>query len=468
MLATTPNWLQQNKRLFLITAICIALATHFWAGSRVPSLNDKASLGGALILEDPLGFEAAYPVDPGDPVLDKIYYTTVNWVLTNRRGMTFGILIAAGFMTLLTLLKRRSFSSHFGNTLLGLFIGMPLGVCVNCAAPIARGLHESGTRLETTLVTMISSPTLNIIVLTMLFSLMPIYMAITKVAMTLFFLLVLVPLLARYVFNDELVTQNISLPDKSPFSDNDSFCEIPSAEPDWFKSIIWVAKKYVSNLFYIIKLTLPLMLLAGLMGAIAITLFPWQQMTEMFVDNQWYLVALGVILIAAIGLFLPVPIAFDVAIVSALLASGVPVIYAMTLLFTLGIFSVYSFFIVWTGISKKVAIVLSGILLLMGILSGIVVDQYTKWDDANQQKLFKEFDLGIDSSSIGRFFIHDAAASTLPDVTTPTRTKTFQSNNSTLHVTEIKMQEPSPKADKLFTRHYGEEFGLVSESSAFL
>ena len=171
MLKTSVNWVQQNKRLFIITAFSVALAINFWAGSRIPSLSDKASLGGALILEDPLGFEAAYPIDPNDPVLEKVLFTTVNWVLTNRQGMTFGILIAAAFMTILMLLSRRNLSSHYGNTLLGLFIGVPLGVCVNCAAPIARGLHESGSRLETTLVTMISSPTLNIIVLTMLFSL---------------------------------------------------------------------------------------------------------------------------------------------------------------------------------------------------------------------------------------------------------------------------------------------------------
>ena len=54
MSSTTINWLQQNKRLLIISAICIALALNFWAGSRVPSLNDKATLGGDLILEDPL------------------------------------------------------------------------------------------------------------------------------------------------------------------------------------------------------------------------------------------------------------------------------------------------------------------------------------------------------------------------------------------------------------------------------
>jgi len=472
MLTTSAIWLQQNKRLLIIVAICVALATNFWAGSRVPSLNDKASLGGALILEDPLGFEAAYPIDPGDPLVERVFYTTINWILTNRQGMTFGILIAAGFMTILSLLKRRSFSSHFGNTLLGLFIGMPLGVCVNCAAPIARGLHESGTRLETTLVTMISSPTLNIIVLTMLFSLMPIYMVVTKIAMTLLFLLLLVPLLARYVFKDQLVAQGISLPASDPFSagkqpgdENFSTCEIPQAEPDWFGSIGWVAKKYTHNLIYIIKLTVPLMLLAGFMGALAITLFPWQQMAEMFVGNAWYLVALGVVVLAAVGLFLPVPIAIHVAIVTALLAAGVPPIYAMVLLFTLGIFSVYSFFIVWTGISKKVALVLSGTLLLMGILSGIVVELYLKWDESRQQELFQEFDLGINSSSISRFFIHEAAADAELTPSTPDHPTSFHSENPTVSITEATLQEPSPAADKLFTRQYGEERGLITEST---
>ena len=57
---------------------------------------------------------------------------------------------------------------------------MPLGVCVNCAAPIAKGLYAGGARAETTLAAMIASPTLNIVVLTMLFGLFPFYMALTK------------------------------------------------------------------------------------------------------------------------------------------------------------------------------------------------------------------------------------------------------------------------------------------------
>jgi len=473
MLKTSVNWVQQNKRLLMMAVFCVTLAINFWAGSRVPSLSDKASLGGALILEDPLGFEAAYPIDPSDPVLEKVFFTTINWVSTNRQGMTFGILIAAGFMTILLLLSKRSFSSHFGNTLFGLFIGVPLGVCVNCAAPIARGLHESGSRLETTLVTMISSPTLNIIVVTMLFSLMPLYMVITKVVMTLIFLLFLVPLMVRYVFNDQLVAQSIPLPDNAKLTlDANTSCEIPSAEPNWFGAIKWVVMEYSRNLFKIIKLTVPLMLLAGVLGAVAITFFPWQDMVEVFVGREWYLMALGVVVISAVGLFLPVPIAFDVAIVSALLATGVPPIYAMSLLFTLGVFSVYAFSVIWTGISKKVAVVLSAVLLLMGVLSGVIVDQYLKWDEANQQKLFQEFGLGAESNVLLDFFMGAAIAATV-DASTSGEKQLAQIKNSALvfssrakniQVIESSMQPPSASANQLYTRQYGEQLGLLTES----
>lgn len=463
---TPTGWLQQNKRLIIITTICIAIAINFWAGSRIPSLNDKATLGGDLILEDPLGFEAAYPVDPGDPLHERIYYTTLNWILTNRQGMTFGILFAAAFMTVLSLLKRRSFSSHFGNTLLGLFIGTPLGVCVNCAAPIARGMHASGTRLETTLVAMISSPTMNIIVLTMLFTLMPLYMAVTKVAMTLFFLLVLVPLLSRYVFQDQLVTSDTRLQDNASLSaiDSGASCVITLSEPGWLDSIWWVARKYVSNLFYIIRLTLPLMLLAGFMGAVAITLLPWQDMADMFVSDHWYVIVAGACVIAAVGLFLPVPIAFDVAIVTALLAGGVPPLYAMILLFTLGIFSIYSFFIVWTGISRKVAVVLSAVLLVMGILSGVIVEAYLKYTEPYEQELFREFDLGADNSPLSSFFFGNAWAAPASDTSTENSATLFSSPPPGISVTETAMQNISAPADKMFTRQYGEELGLVTES----
>jgi hypothetical protein len=81
--------------------------------------------------------------------------------------------------------------------------------------------------------------------------------------------------------------------------------------------------------------------------------------------------ALGIAAVASVGIFLPVPIAFDVIITAILLNAGMPVEYAMTLLFTLGIFSVYSFSVIWKYISKPVAVTLVVGLAGLGMVSGV-------------------------------------------------------------------------------------------------
>jgi len=131
--------------------------------------------------------------------------------------MTFGFLLGGAFLTLFGLFERRGTSNRFLNSLIGVGAGVPLGVCVNCAAPIARGLHSSGARIETTLSAMFSSPTLNIIVVTMMFSIFPIYLTAIKLGTTLFFLLIVIPLLSRTVFKNE-----------SADSYDDTSCPVPT------------------------------------------------------------------------------------------------------------------------------------------------------------------------------------------------------------------------------------------------
>ena len=186
-----------NKRVLILSTIIVATATIFWTGSRYPSLDQKAIMGGSTALEDPLAFEASLQIQPNHGTVQRIAYTTVNWVETNLEGMTFGLIIGACLLTLISLIPARGTSNGFANTLIGAAIGTPLGVCVNCSAPVAKGMHDGGARLETTLATMFSSPTLNIIVLTMLFSIFPIYLTVIKLSLTLIFILLIVPLLSR-------------------------------------------------------------------------------------------------------------------------------------------------------------------------------------------------------------------------------------------------------------------------------
>ena len=141
-----------------------------------------------------IAFDIIYPIDDSQPYLERVSKSAVNWSYTNWKGMTFGILFGATLLTLMRSLPIwRLPRSGFLAALQGLIGGAPLGVCVNCATPIAQGLHRAGIRLETMLAVLTSSPTLNLIVITMMLSLFSWYFVIIKLGVTLFFIAVLIP-----------------------------------------------------------------------------------------------------------------------------------------------------------------------------------------------------------------------------------------------------------------------------------
>jgi len=373
-----------KNRAFLLALLIVAgLAFEFWTGSRYPQLDQKAMMAGSAGLE-PLGFNTVFVVADDDALYMKILKGTVNWGKTNQRGMTFGILFAAALLTMISLFKRKSFEGSWSNSALGVLIGTPLGVCVNCAAPIAKGLHSSGLRVETTLAAMISSPTLNVIVLAMVFSLFPLHIAALKVIGTLVFLLVVLPLLSKYFFKTE-VTASAQRAIAGAGPSDPKFMALDAPVPDddeintWPKAFIWLLKAFPRNLWFIVKTTLPLMVLAGFLGALAVNIIPLDTLADLFPRGSVAMALAGLAVAALIGVFMPVPITFDVIIVSVLMAAGMPVMYGMTLLFTLGIYSVYSYMIVATTISRKVAVTLWVAIAGVGIVVGVVAHEYDQW-----------------------------------------------------------------------------------------
>lgn len=352
-----------NKRILFVIAVIVVAAVTFWSGSRYPSLDEKSIMGGSAVLEDPLSFEAAIQIQPNDGLVERIAYTTINWLETNLEGMAFGLVIGACLLTLIGMIPARGHRNGFVNTLIGVAVGSPLGVCVNCSAPVAKGMHDGGARLETTLATMFSSPTLNVIVLSMLFAIFPLYLTVIKLVETLVFILVLVPLLSRWVFPQERLQTY-----------DDTACVIqptPAAPIDesLFIAVRGAAMLLGRNLGYIVIRTVPLMLLAGVLGAVVVHLMPLPTLINYEPG------ILSVAVVALVGIFLPVPVAFDLILVAVLISAGAPMIYSMTLLFTLGIFSVYPFFIIWNTISRRVAVVLTIVLLVIGVAGGIVAEE---------------------------------------------------------------------------------------------
>ncbi|MFW2541347.1 FG-GAP-like repeat-containing protein [Primorskyibacter sp. 2E107] len=355
-----------QKRFFLAVLIVAVLAYLFWTGSRYPALNEKAMMSGAIQLEDPLSFEAKYPLTAAMGTVEKIYYSTLNWINTNKKGMTFGLLFAAAFMTAMGYLRQRSFKNGFANSFMGMFIGAPLGVCANCVAPIGKGMYSSGMRAEMTLSTMVASPTLNIVVLSMLFSLLPFYMAVTKIALSIFVILIAVPLICRALPSTQIDASKIK---PVPWAVDEFSAERESI----FKAAVAVVLAYLKNLWYILKLTVPLMILAGFLGAVVGTLLP-----QDLVMNLGF--GIGILaLVTLFGLFMPVPIAFDVVLAGALIAAGLSHGYVMALVFTLGSFSIYSFFIVTQAIGPRAAVMMAATIAVLGFGAGIGANAYQEW-----------------------------------------------------------------------------------------
>ena len=376
-----------DKRTVIAGLLLALLAGFFWAGSRVPALNEKALMGGDMQL-DALGFETVIEVKDDDPALLKAVYTTVNWAETNRKGMTFGILFAAVLMIILTLFEGRQFKGGWANSLLGMTIGAPLGVCVNCAAPIAKGLHASGARVETMLATMTSSPTLNIVVLTMLFSLFPFYLIMIKLALTVGFILIGIPLLVRALgVKDDALKVDPNSAEACPIPLN-----LGVAPSSWFGAGVWVGRSFLNNLWFVVRKTVPLMILAGFLGSLLITLVPWDMMTQLVpAGASRQMVLLSMLAVAVVGVALPVPIAFDVIVSAILLAAGVPVKYVMVLLFTLGIFSIYAFFIMWGAMPKRIVFAVPAVLVVIGVAAGVGAHEYFKYDVDRQLATYAEF-----------------------------------------------------------------------------
>lgn len=408
-------------RLVFSLAIICTLTYLFWAGSRYPALDEKAMMSGAIQLEDPLGFEALFPLNAEMTIAERVLYSTLNWINTNKKGMIFGILFAAAFLTAASNFKQKSFGSGIPNALLGMFIGTPLGVCVNCAAPIAKGMYSAGLRAETTLAAMIASPTLNVVILTMLFSLLPVYMVVAKITLSLFVILLIIPLICGTLLPGR--TSNVTL--KTPPIQPEYFAEATTNEPI-HKAAFEVIKGFGKNLWFIIKMTVPLMLLAGFLGALAATLLPGSMILGL-PFSVWLL-----LLVAAVGVFLPVPIAFDVVVCGALLTLGVAPGYVMALLFTLGAFSIYSFFIVAQAISTRIAVTLTLAIALIGAAAGLAAQSYHNWQSERALDLL-----------LGGFLATPAHAQT-----------------ANVEVTALPFAQRSAPADAPFTRLEAREVGI--------
>jgi len=283
------------------------------------------------------------------PFSTRVWRTSLNWLDANRVGMTFSFLFGSAALTFLATVRRRRTSSRYLNTLFGAVVGVPLGVCTNCVAPIARGFLASGMSNESVLATMFASPALNVVVLAMTFALFPVPVALLKVATVLFLIFVFAPAAARPQPDAAVIPCPIEV----------------SASETWPQAFAGIARSYAMSFWYVFRVAFPLMLLAAVLGALLVELLPAQALLAPVTMG-------GILLVALVAAFLPVSMAFDVAIAYIALTRGVPLPYVVTILCTLGIVSVYSPLIVGKSISWKVAAAAYASVVALGVAAGLL------------------------------------------------------------------------------------------------
>lgn len=345
--SSTTAWRSRTLAILLM----IAIAGVFWVDSRYPSLMKRYHAGTQIKASGELTFGTIYPVDRNSmPLATRAFRTTMNWLDANRVGMTFSFLFGPAALTYLATLRRRRTTSRYLNTLFGAAAGIPMAVCTNCVAPIARGFYASGMSVESVLAAMFSSPALNVVVLAMTFTLFPTSVALLKLATVLLLIFVFAPAVAS--------RQSDPVPSV--------VCPIEiEVSQTWTEALAQTGRSFLKSFWYVFRVAFPLMILGAILGALVIEALPAQPLNLQVTFG-------GIMVVALVAAFLPVPMAFDVAIAYIAMVKGVPLPYVVTILCTLGIVSVFSLAVVGKTISWKVAGAAYATVAALGTLAGIL------------------------------------------------------------------------------------------------
>ena len=354
------RWRCPYRAVILSTSV-IGLLCLFWFASRYPQLFKKAEHVGQQVASMAFGSELLH-VDAAMPWWKKIPFAAVNWLDSMKIGMSFGVAFGALLHTILKYYPLKIGSNLHLNSVKGALIGVPAGVCANCSVPVACGVTRGHGRIEVALGFLFSSPNFNPVVLTMTFAALPLAMAVTKYAVLLLVIAVLVPGVIKLLER--------RAPMKVLTADDDSAaCAItPLALPcdERFLDVLSeLTKEFARNAWMLIKPTVIIMLLASIASAALLVLVPWPSLLANTAP-------LMMLLVAVLATFMPVPIALDVMFAALLLRQGVAHGYVMLFAMTLGIYSIVPSIYLWREVSKPLSVILFVFFALVGWICGMV------------------------------------------------------------------------------------------------
>ncbi len=349
-------------RPIILMAGALLILCVFWFSSRYPSLMSKADHLGQAVPS--MTYSSQVMTAAADaPIGRQILVASVNWLAGMKVGMTFGVLFGALLHTTLRYYPLKVGKNLYINSLKGALIGVPMGVCANCAVPAACGVTRGNGRIEVALGFMFSSPTFNPVVIAMTFTAFPLFMSVTKYLIVLGVIVLLVPALITRLERDRplpvlKVAEECALP--TPTRGTTAGCE-----ESFFSVLTELLRQFGKNVWMLLKPTVTLMVLASLLSAALIVLVPWDSLLSEVTPLKAAIVSL-------IAVIMPVPIALDVMFPAQLLQQGVMPGYVMMLTMTLGTFSIIPATYLWRDVSKILSVSLVGFFFVVGWILAMV------------------------------------------------------------------------------------------------
>lgn len=346
--------------LFVMLAMTAVILCVFWFGSRYPQLFHKAEDMGHHQLASFIWNSELLKLSATAGFVERWWVSFVNWIWSMRFGMSFGLALGALLHTIFEFYPPKLGGNVYLNTLKGVVLGVPAGVCVNCAVPVACGVTRGKANVEAALGFMFSSPTLNFVVVSMVFAGLPWYYGAIQYSLIAVVLFGFVPLIV-YLMNRKDAGNDESQPAVT--------CSIPlykECEETLFQSVKHVVREYSKNLLKLVKTAVPFMLIAAVLSSLAMELLP---LKEIFAQVNPLMLS-G---IALITVLLPIPIALDVMTAQQLYTQQVPAPYVMLFLFTLGTYSFLPMSYLWTEVSKKLALLLYGMFVILGLVAAYAI-----------------------------------------------------------------------------------------------
>lgn len=384
----TLGAIKKKTEFYLTLSLSLTLIAYFWIVSRYPALNRKSgeTSGG---IKDVLTNWPSYIINERDPIQNKIFYSTLNWIITNKQGMLFGVALAILISTLLEYVDFKKIEKKFNSFWSGVILGTPLGVCVNCVAPISYSLAKS-RKNKLLLGTMFSSPTLNIVVLSMSFAIFPFYLVTLKILFTLIFLFIVLP----YLYSKEPLPAEIDSANAT-----DSSADIGSETVG--KRIYSFLHTLFKQLIIVIGATVPFMFIAGFVGVVVAYLFPITSISFSNTIGSLFLVNI-------VALFLPVPIIFDVILSNAIYQMGAPIEMVAACLFSLGIFSVYASIVLVKLFSYKFVMKIYVALFVCSVTASYITGYFHHSSIKNEVAAFsKEFGREVSGATTVEFLTNE-------------------------------------------------------------